>query len=99
MNLTYEIINDGTGYMIKNDGVNWIMQDSYIPFPGAIIEESAQNHIDDIVRMQELQEQEQREQQTLAEQVKQLEEENEALRASQAEQDALIMELMIGGTL
>lgn len=36
---------------------------------------------------------------TETERIAQLEAENESLRASQAEQDALIMELMIGGTL
>lgn len=91
MNLTYEIINDGKGYMIKNDGVNWIMQDSYIPYPGATVEESAQNHIDQILldfnRPKEPTE------------IELLKAENEALKASQLEQDTLIMELILGGAV
>lgn len=50
MNLTYEIINDSKGYLIKNNNVNWIKQDSYIPYPGATIEESAQNHINELIK-------------------------------------------------
>ena len=43
MNLTYEIIENG--YVILNDGVKWIEQTGFIPYPGATMEESAQKHI------------------------------------------------------
>lgn len=89
MNLTYEIINESTGYMIKQNGVNWILQDVYIPYPGATIEDSAQNHINKIIedsnRPQEPNE------------IDLLRAENEVLKASQASQDDLIMSLMLGG--
>lgn len=49
MDLTYEIINNGKGYMIKKNGVGWMVQNSYNPYPGATIEESAQNHINAIL--------------------------------------------------
>lgn len=45
------------------------------------------------------QEEQQKDAVSLEDKVNQLEEENKALRVSQEEQDALIMELMIGGTL
>ncbi|WMJ23450.1 hypothetical protein RBG61_01930 [Paludicola sp. MB14-C6] len=47
--LSYEIINDGRGYLIKLDGTPWILQDNYIPYPKATIEESAQAHIEQIL--------------------------------------------------
>lgn len=47
MELTYEI--QGAGYTIFNDGKAWIVQTTYIPYPGATVEESAQNHIDQII--------------------------------------------------
>lgn len=47
MNLTYKV--SGDSYTIFSDGVAWIKQESYIPYPGKNIEESAQNHIDVIV--------------------------------------------------
>lgn len=43
MELTYELIKNG--YIILKDGVKWIAQTDFIPYPGATIEESAQNHI------------------------------------------------------
>ena len=48
MNLTYEV--NGKGYTILNNGVAWIAQDAYIPYPGATLEESAQNHINEILK-------------------------------------------------
>lgn len=51
MNLTYELI--GKGYLIKNNGVPWIVQDSFIPYPGETIEESAQLHIDELLKPDE----------------------------------------------
>ena len=50
MNLSYEIIENGQGYVIKNDGRNWWQQvEPFIPYRGDTIEESAQNHIDSII--------------------------------------------------
>lgn len=51
MNLTYEV--NEKGYTILNDGKPWIVQDSYIPYPGATLEESAQNHINEIMKENE----------------------------------------------
>lgn len=89
MNLTYEV-NDNS-YTILNDGTPWIVQDGYIPYPGATVEESAQNHIDQILldfnRPKEPTE------------IELLKAENEALKASQASQDELIMSLMLGGAV
>lgn len=48
MNLTYEVTE--TGYKILNNGIIWIVQDQYIPFPGATIEEAALNHIGQITK-------------------------------------------------
>lgn len=53
MNLTYEI--RGNGYVIKADGKDWIVQESYIPFPAATLEESAQLHIADLLDGQNVQ--------------------------------------------
>ena len=47
MNLTYEI--NGNSYTILNDGKPWIVQDGFFPYPGATVEESAQNHINAII--------------------------------------------------
>lgn len=47
MNLTYEVTTEG--YTIFNDGKAWIVQDNYIPFPAATMEESAKLHIEDIL--------------------------------------------------
>ncbi|MBW7573926.1 hypothetical protein [Caproiciproducens faecalis] len=47
MNLSYTVSDKG--YTIFRDGVPWIVQDGYIPYPGETIEESAQNHIDQIL--------------------------------------------------
>lgn len=47
MNLTYEV--NENGYTIFNDGKPWIVQDGYFPYPGATVEESAQNHINAII--------------------------------------------------
>lgn len=47
MNLTYEV--NENGYTIFNDGKPWIVQDGFIPYPGATVEESAQNHINAII--------------------------------------------------
>lgn len=43
MNLTYEVKENG--YTILNNGVAWIVQEDFIPYPGATMEEAAQNHI------------------------------------------------------
>ncbi|MGX8711626.1 MAG: hypothetical protein ACQGTM_15445 [bacterium] len=47
MTLTYTVSDNG--YTILRDGVPWVVQDGYIPYPGSTIEESAQNHIDQII--------------------------------------------------
>lgn len=43
MNLTYETTEKG--YTIFRNGQAWIKQESYIPYPGETMKESAQNHI------------------------------------------------------
>lgn len=53
MNLTYKIIDDGRGYIIMNDGVDWIVQSDYIPFKAASMEESAKLHIENILKSNE----------------------------------------------
>lgn len=53
MNLTYRIIENGKGYMIMKDGIDWIIQTDYIPFPSNNIEESAKLHIEDILKSNE----------------------------------------------
>lgn len=53
MKLTFELKE--TGYIIFNNGKPWIVQDSYIPYPGATVEESAQNHINAIIKDNEAQ--------------------------------------------
>jgi len=47
MTLTYTVSDNG--YIILRDGVQWIVQDGYIPYPGNTMEESAQNHINQII--------------------------------------------------
>lgn len=47
MNLTYKL--EGNGYVIMNNGVDWIVQDTYIPYPGKTVVESAENHIKQII--------------------------------------------------
>ena len=42
-NLTYTATE--SGYTITLNGTPWIVQDSYIPYPGATMAEAAQNHI------------------------------------------------------
>ena len=44
--LTYEL--RGNGYAIKRNGIDWIIQESYFPYPATTVEESAQLHIQDI---------------------------------------------------
>lgn len=53
MNLTYRILEDGKSYIIMNDGVDWIVQIDYIPFPATSIEESAKLHIESILKSKE----------------------------------------------
>ncbi|MGX8701510.1 hypothetical protein [Caproiciproducens sp.] len=47
MNLSYTVSDKG--YTILRDGVPWVVQDGYIPHPGGTMEESAQNHINQII--------------------------------------------------
>lgn len=51
MELTYKLIENG--YIILKDGVKWITQMDFIPYPGATIEESAQNHVNEILKENE----------------------------------------------
>lgn len=102
MNLIYEITE--TGYTIFKDGKPWIKQESYIPYPGETMEESAQLHIEELLAQQE-------EQPALSE-FEQLKTENMELKLAVAElaetleaeklntQLALaeLAETMIGGT-
>jgi hypothetical protein len=46
-NLTYTATE--SGYTIALNGTPWIVQDGYIPYPGATMSESAQNHINQIL--------------------------------------------------
>lgn len=55
MNLTYEV-NDN-GYTIFNNGVAWIAQDVFIPYPKETLAQSAQAHIDAIIAENEANEQ------------------------------------------
>lgn len=71
MNLTYEL--KGKGYVILNNNIPWIVQEDYIPYPGATIEESAQNHINALLE-QETKAQEEANKPTLDDRVKALEE-------------------------
>jgi|GEM_PF-6699438 len=47
LNLAYRIV--GNGYVITNHGVDWVVQDTFIPYPKATMEESAHAHIDEII--------------------------------------------------
>lgn len=93
MNLTYEIKENG--YIILKDGVPWIVQDNgVIPYRGETMEQSAVNHINDILATNENLPDHKL---TAEEEIAILKKENEQFRQSQTEQDALIMELMLGG--
>ena len=48
MKLTYETTQNG--YKIFRDGVVWIVQDGYIPYKKDTMAESAQAHIDEIIK-------------------------------------------------
>jgi len=48
MNLTYTTTK--TGYSILNDGVIWIVQDGFIPYPADTMAESAEKHIEQILQ-------------------------------------------------
>lgn len=48
--ISYELIDNSTGYIIYLDNRPWIKQTAdYIPFEGATMDESALNHIRDII--------------------------------------------------
>lgn len=74
MNLTYEV--KGNGYVILLNGTPWIVQDVYIPYPGATVEESAQNHINALIEEWEAAEEAEKQQQTFQERIATLEEES-----------------------
>jgi hypothetical protein len=93
MELTFELMDDG--YTILRDGVPWIVQDNQrFPYPGDTIEQSANNHISELKAAQEVEPS-----LSLEEQLAALRKENEDLKASQLEQDSLIMQLMLGGIM
>lgn len=48
MNLSYEV--KGSGYVILNNKIPWIVQKTYIPYKGKTIEESAKNHILELLK-------------------------------------------------
>lgn len=46
--MTYRVTENG--YVIMDEhGRDWIVQEGFYPFPGATIEESAQNHINAVL--------------------------------------------------
>lgn len=47
MNLTYQLTEKG--YIILKDGVAWITQEGFIPFPKETLALSAEAHIQDII--------------------------------------------------
>lgn len=49
MLLTYKVHVDGKGYTIFDNGVAWMVQNVYIPFPAATMEESARMNIADLL--------------------------------------------------
>lgn len=51
MNLTYEIVEGG--YYILKDGKRWMAQIGIFPYEGATVEESAQNHMKEIMKENE----------------------------------------------
>lgn len=53
MELTFELMDDG--YTILRDGVPWITQDNgRFPYPGDTVEQSAKNHILELLNEQKL---------------------------------------------
>lgn len=47
MDLTYEVKENG--YVIYNNGIAWIVQEDYIPYPASTLSESAQIHIAEVL--------------------------------------------------
>ncbi|MCR8658971.1 hypothetical protein [Paenibacillus endoradicis] len=88
MNLTYRL--EGIGYVIMNHGVDWFIQDTYVPFPRETIEESAQAHIDDIIA---------KAQEAVQEAIT-IEQLQQQILSQQEQIDALVLaQLMQGGSL
>lgn len=56
MSLTYEATEQG--YTIFNNGIAWIVQSEYIPYPADTMEQAAQNHIDAILEDRQTQQDE-----------------------------------------
>lgn len=50
--MTYRITEKGYAIMDEH-GRDWIVQDGYMPYPGATVAESAQNHINAIISERE----------------------------------------------
>ena len=83
MNLTYEVKDNG--YIIMNNETPWIIQtNDYIPYPAETVEESAQNHINQIIEDFNKPKE------------NSIEEKIDKFVASQADQDELIMKLILG---
>lgn len=95
MNLTYRL--ERNGYVIMNNGVDWIVQNGYIPYQKGTIKESAQSHIDAIIQSHnDAIANEQAAQQDLAT-IAQLQQQ---ILSQQEQIDALVLaQLMQGGSL
>lgn len=95
-NLYYEIDEKGTGYYIKdrNNALSVTHQfPPFIPHPRLTVEESAQAHIDRILRDEAEAEKERISIEDLQKQIDNLKTENEELKKINAEQDTMLAEL------
>ena len=94
--LYYEIDEKGTGYYIKDrdNALSTIYQyPPYIPYPKNTIQESAQAHIDRILKDEAEAERERISIEDLQKQIDNLKTENEELKKINAEQDTMLAEL------
>ena len=94
--LYYEIDEKGTGYYIKdrNNALSVTHQfPPFIPHPRGTVEESAQAHIDRILRDEAEAEKERISIEDLQKQIDNLKTENEELKKINAEQDTMLAEL------
>lgn len=94
--LYYEIDEKGTGYYIKdrNNALSVTHQfPPFIPHPRETVEESAQAHIDRILRDEAEAEKERISIEDLQKQIDNLKTENEELKKINAEQDTMLAEL------